>query len=167
MRRQAGLITPPGDSHLTRVCDEITWEQSWLRLLCWKASGRGTGGRRPLLPAQQRQPGDGQKMEELSFLILISPDEVRKIAVNCRCGTRTVFEVPSAFTTRKLEVKMVLILSCPKCKQKYGLYKRVIHALDENMVPMGRMAEAQKPTTDDELEMFDGKPIIPGNKEIN
>ena len=83
------------------------------------------------LSVQQEQPGG----TVLDFKIIITEAHIRTAHIKCRCGVKSSHPVPEVFLDPKKDTYMVLVLSCPNCKNKFGLYKRVIMRLNSEYEP--------------------------------
>ena len=98
--------------------------------------------------------------------ILIDVRTIKKIAVTCKCGERTVHEIPSIL----LESRQRVIARCPQCKQAYGVMDGRVIRLSPDLTPDGVNVSRAIPGIKNEQgeqethqEVFDdGIPFIQG-----
>ena len=63
--------------------------------------------------------------------VLVDPDKLKKIAITCRCGVRTVHEIPGELLIAGAHP----IVDCPSCTQSYVIDGQRIVRLDDDMQP--------------------------------
>lgn len=91
----------------------------------------------------------------------VDPDNLKKIAITCRCGLRTVHTVPG----EALVGGGFPILECPRCDTSYVVTGSKIMRLDENMEPVKTIEKEIVPHIK-EGELPD-LPVQPASKAVN
>jgi len=51
----------------------------------------------------------------MPMAITVKPEDIRKIRISCRCGTKSIAEVPIQLS------RMVNVHICPKCHRSFGI----------------------------------------------
>lgn len=97
-------------------------------------------------------------MENKNWFIALDPDSIRKVAITCKCSTRTVHDTPDFMFDVS---SAMLILECPVCHTSYGLLQGRVCRLDDNYRPVNKV---NKFATG---EIIDGSYVVPGNDTVN
>ena len=93
--------------------------------------------------------------------VMVSVQSIKKIAITCRCGVRTVHEIPGEL----LKTEMIPILSCPACHTCYAVKEGKIARLDDDLEPEKFIEKEMVPhLADGELPNL---PVQPASKAVN
>jgi hypothetical protein len=69
----------------------------------------------------------------LEIEVLSSPDEMKNIAITCKCGTRAIHPIPKVL----LETHQRIVVRCKMCSQPYGVSDGAILRLTPELTPDG------------------------------
>jgi hypothetical protein len=107
---------------------------------------------------------DLNRFEKL--LIMSDSQQVKRVAVRCRCGERNVFELPGEIC----DTDLVAVMQC-KCGQHYGIHHMKVMRLDDKLRPERPVlrSEVAAPVVQmvEQEDSLRGKIFQPESKEIN
>lgn len=109
--------------------------------------------------------------KEMAVKVICNPARLKRIAINCRCNTRTVHEIPG----EALDGAGVCVVECPTCHQEYalaptGTLRRVNKTPEGGYVPGAivgvKSAVIEGDYVDDDGQLS-GKVVMPPAKGMN
>jgi hypothetical protein len=94
--------------------------------------------------------------------IMLGPDEVRNVAVTCKCGHRNVFVVPIDL----LAMGHATWHKCEACEQKYAIALGTEPGRKYNVVRLDKFMNPEK-LINPPTETGHDKWMVPGNNLVN
>ena len=99
--------------------------------------------------------------KENSTKVIVDRRNLKRIAITCRCGLRTIHEVPG----EALNSAAIPVLECPQCQTSYAVRENKIMRLNSELEPEKTIEKESVPfVSDGELPDV---PMQPASSAVN